>query len=104
MASFPRVVFGLRHSLGHLFVPGLGLDDGEFVIAIDQDVIGSERLAASAVAFEATQRDRIFAPDAAAFDHAPARRRQRGVNALGSGLGFVHGRNLQFAGESSVQQ
>ena len=34
---------------------------------------------------------RILAPDAAALDHAPARRFQRGINVLGSGFGFVHG-------------
>ena len=29
--------------------------------------------------------------DAAAFDHAPARRLERRVDVLGSGFGFVHG-------------
>ena len=86
-----------------LFVPSLGLDDGEFVIAMDQNVIGGEGLTASAVAFNAAQRDRIFAPDAAAFDHAPACRRQSRVNTFGSGLGFVH-RILQIAGEGLVQE
>ena len=38
------------------------------------------------------ERDRILAPDAAALDDAPARRRERGVDVLGSGFGFVHGR------------
>ena len=72
------------------FVPRLGLDDGQLGVAIDQHVIGGERLAAPPVAFDAAQRDRIFAPDAAAFDHTPARRLQRGVDVLGSGFGFVH--------------
>ena len=62
------------------------------MIAIDQHVIGGERLAAPPVAFDAAQRDRILAPDAAAFDHAPARRLEGGVDVLGSGFGFVHAR------------
>ena len=85
------VVLGLRHALGQRLVPRLGLDDGELGVAIDQHVIGGERLAAPSVAFEAARRDGVFAPDAAAFDHAPARRFQCGVDMFGSGLGFVHG-------------
>ena len=72
------------------FVPRLGLDDGELGVAIDQHVVGGERLAAPAVAFDAAERDRILAPDAAALDDAPAGRLQRGIDVLGSGLGFVH--------------
>ena len=84
------VVLGLRHAFGQFFVPRLGLDDGQLGVAIVQHVIGGERLAASPVAFDAARRDRIFAPDAAALDHAPARRLQRGVDMFGSGFGFVH--------------
>jgi hypothetical protein len=43
------------------------------------------------VALDATDGDRVFAPDAATFDDAPARRRQCGVDVFGSGFGFVHG-------------
>ena len=85
------VVLGLRHALGQRFIPRLGLDDGELGVAILKHVIGGERLAASPVAFDAAERDRIFAPDAAAFDDAPARRFQGGIDMLGSGFGFVHG-------------
>ena len=43
------------------------------------------------VAFDATECDRILSSDTAALDDAPAGRFQRGINVLGSGLGFVHG-------------
>ena len=57
------------------------------------------------MAFDAARRDRVLAPDAAALDHAPARRRERGVDVLGSGLGFVHGvSSSEFAGEGLMQQ
>ena len=91
------VVLGLRHAFGQRFIPRLGLDDGELGVAIDQHVIGGERLAAPPVAFDAAERDRVFAPDAAAFDDAPARRLQRGIDMLGSGFGFVHDVVLQIA-------
>ena len=84
------VVLRLRHAFGQRFVPRLGLDDGQLGVAIDQHVIGGERLAAPPVAFDAAQRDRILAPNAAALDDAPAGGRERGVDVLGSGFGFVH--------------
>ena len=85
------IVLRLRHAFGQRLVPRLGLDHGQLVVAIDQHVVGGQRLAAPPVAFDAAQRDRILAADAAALDHAPARRLQRGIDVLGSGLGFVHG-------------
>ena len=45
----------------------------------------------------------VVAPNAAAFDDAPARRFQRGINVLGSGFGFVHGVS-RVASEGLVQQ
>jgi hypothetical protein len=62
------------------------------VVAIDQHVIGDERFAAPAEAFDAARRDGIFAQDLAALDDAPAGGIQRAIDVLGSGLGFVHGR------------
>ena len=86
-----RVVLGLRHALGQRLIPRLGLDDGQLGVPIDQHVIGAERLAAPPLAFEPAERDRVLPPDPAALDHAPARRREGGVDVLGSGFGFVHG-------------
>ena len=40
------VVLGLADALGQLLVPGLGLDDRQLAVAIDQHVVGDERLAA----------------------------------------------------------
>ena len=52
------VVLGLRHAFGQFFVPCFSLDDGELGVAIDQNIIGGERLAAPPLAFEAARRDR----------------------------------------------
>ena len=38
--EFPGVVLGLRHARGQRFIPRLRLDDGQLVVAIDQQVIG----------------------------------------------------------------
>ena len=85
------IVLRLGHAFGQRFVPGLGLDDGQFVVAIDEHVIGGQRLTASALSFDASERDGILAQDAAAFDDAPARRFQCRINVFGSSLSFVHG-------------
>src|SRR6185437_13121931 len=72
------IILRLRHAFGQGFVPGLGLDHAELVRAIFEDVIGDERLGAAAKTFDAAEGDRVFAPDAAAFDDAPARRLRAG--------------------------
>jgi len=69
-----RIVFRLSYAFGQLLVQRLGFDDAELGIAIFQHVIGGERLAAFAVALEAAGSDGILAPEAAAFDDAPAGR------------------------------
>src|SRR6185437_6020985 len=95
--EFAGVVFGLCHALGQLFIPRLGLVHRQLGVAIFQNVIGGERLAAFAVAFDATGGNGIFAADAAAFDDAPTCRFQRGINMLGACLGFVHAGNGFFS-------
>jgi hypothetical protein len=45
--------------------PWLGFDDGQFVCAIDENVIRGERLAAPPMTLKTAKRDRVFAPDAA---------------------------------------
>jgi hypothetical protein len=37
-----------------------------------------------------TERDWVFAPDAAAFDHGPSRSGEGWIDVLGSPLGFVY--------------
>lgn len=83
------VVLGLRHALGQGLVPGLGFQNGELAVAMDQHVVGRQPLAAPSFAFDAAGRDDLAAY-AAALDHAPARRLQGGVDMLGASLGFVH--------------
>ena len=88
---FVGVIFCLGYALGEGFIPGLSLNNGEIVIAIGQDVIRAQPFRAMAVSsFKAAQRDFVFATNAAALDHAPPCRFQRGINVLGSGFRFVH--------------
>ena len=84
------VILGLRHALGQRLVPRLGLDHRQLGVAEFQNVVRRQRLAALARALQPTERDRVFAPDAAAIDHAPARRCEGGVDVFGAGFGFVH--------------
>jgi hypothetical protein len=72
-------------------VPGLGLDDGELGVAVDEDVIGGEGLTPAAVPFEPAEGDRVLAANAAAVDDAPAGGRRGGVDVVGPGFGFVYG-------------
>lgn len=83
-------MLGLSHAFRQRFTPGLGLDDGKFGVSIFKDVIRRERFAAPPLTFDATRRNRILAPDAAALNDAPARCFQCGINMFGSGFGFVH--------------
>src|ERR1019366_1674400 len=92
--KLPGVVLGLRHAFGEWFVPRLRLDDGELVIAIDEDVVGNEPLAAAPVACKAALGDLVLPRNAAALHHAPPRRLEGGIDVFGSGLGFVHGAAL----------
>ena len=89
-----RVVLGLRQTFGERLVPRFGLDDGELGIAVFEDVIRAERVAVPDIsgdtAFDATGRNPVVTPDAAAVGHAPSCRFQRGIDVLGSGFGFVH--------------
>ena len=89
-AHLARVVLRLRHAFRQRLVPRLGFVHRELAVAIDQHVVGGERLAAFAVALDAARRDGMFPQNLAALDDAPARRFQGGVNVLGAGLGFVH--------------
>jgi hypothetical protein len=63
---------------------------------MDQDIVGGERLASPTEALDAARRDGILPQDLAALDDAPARRFQCGINVLGSGFGFVHGRSYRL--------
>jgi hypothetical protein len=60
-------------------------------VAIFKNVIRNERLGTPTLAFQATESDFVFPADAAFVDDTPACRFQRGIDVLGSGLGFVHG-------------
>ena len=57
---------------GQRFVPRLGLDYCQLGVAVFQYIVRRQRLAPLAASLDAAQCDRILAPDAAAFDHAPA--------------------------------
>ena len=64
-----------------------------FGAAIFQNLIGGERLAALAVAFDATGGNGMLATDADALDDAPARRFKGVVNVLGACFSLVHAGN-----------
>ncbi len=89
-ADLVGIALRLGHAFGQRFVPGLGFDHGKLVIAIDEHVVGAQRLGAPTMPFHSSERDGVLAQNPAAFDHAPARRLERGINVLGSGFGFVH--------------
>ncbi len=99
---FEGVVLSLGEAFGQLLIPRLGFDDGEFVIAIDEDVIGGEGTGAAAEAFQVAECDVVFAENAAAFDDPPASFAEGGVDELGSGFGFVH--ELEGPGEGLVEE
>ena len=65
-----RVILRRRDAFGERFIPGLGLDHSEPGVAVDEDVVGSQRLAPPPVSLDAAERDRVFPLDAAAFDRA----------------------------------
>jgi hypothetical protein len=88
----------LSEALGERFIPGFGFDDGEFVVAIDEDVVGDFRFGAFAVALDASGSDAIFAMNFAALDNAPTSRLESGIDVLGACLGFVHFLGLRFFG------
>jgi len=83
------VFFGLADTFGNGGVALFGFDDGEFVAAIDEDVVGIFGVGAATIADEATGGD-DFAANAATLDNTPASGAEGGVNEFGAGFGFVH--------------
>jgi len=73
------------------FVPGLGFNYRQLGVAVNQHVVGNLGLGAHAAALQPPLGDTKLAPHHTAFHYAPACGRQRGVNVLGVGFGFVHG-------------
>ena len=67
---FARIIIGLTRAFRQRFVPRPGSSNGQLALAIDQHVIGGERLATFAVALDATRREGLFAQDFAALDDA----------------------------------
>ena len=91
--QFCGIALGLADAFGVGLVPGLGFDDGQLGIAVDEDVVGDLGLgprALAAAALQATERDAVFTQNATAFHHAPAGNLQGGVDVLGAGFSFVH--------------
>src|ERR1700733_1896631 len=98
------VVLGLRHPFGQRLIPGLSLNDSQLGVAILQNVICLQRIATPPLAFNAARSNHVLAPNAATLDLTPARRLQRGINVLGSRLGFVHRQCLKLSSEGLVQK
>jgi hypothetical protein len=72
--QFFGVLLRLSHPFGQWAVPRFGLNDGEFRIAINEHVIGNDWFATFSVAFEPSERDRIFPADLTPFDNTSASR------------------------------
>ena len=92
--EFFGVAFGLAEAFGVGRVAFFGLDDGQLLAAVDQDVVGDvaawragPRLA-SRPSVICSRRTRL------AFDDAPAGGAQGRVDQLGAGFGFVHEEKL----------
>ena len=84
------VALGLAHALGVREAAALGLNHGQFMAFVDEDVIGDLGFAAFVTAEDAA-RSNDLPPDSAAFDFAPASLGQGRVDQLCSGFRFVHG-------------
>jgi hypothetical protein len=87
-------LLGVANGLGPAFrrvgVAFLRLDDGELVVAIDEDVVGHVAARPSTGPLQPAERD-CLAADPAGLDDAPAGGAEGGVDELGAGFGFVHG-------------
>jgi len=88
------IVLGLRQTFGERFVPSFGFDHGEFGIAVFENVVGAQWIAAphlpSNSTFDTTGRDEVITPNPTAVHHTPSRGFQCGIDVFGSGFGFVH--------------
>ena len=84
------VVLRLCRAFCQRQIPCLGLVHSQFAVAILQNVVSKEWLAAPAMTFDASRTDRVFSQDTASFDYTPASSFQRWIDVLGSGVGFVH--------------
>ena len=85
-----RIILGLCDAFGQGLVPRLGFNHSQIRVAVFQHIIGGQCLAPPAVPLDTAKRDRMFPPDAAAFNHAPAGPGKCGVDMFGSGFGFIH--------------
>src|SRR5262249_1160253 len=85
-----RVLLGLSEPFSQRLVPSLCLYHSEFLIAINKNVVGGERLAALPVALNATRGDAVLAQNAAAVHNSPAGSSQRRVDVLRSCLCLIH--------------
>ncbi|HLS81163.1 MAG TPA: hypothetical protein VK025_07155 [Steroidobacter sp.] len=85
-----RVILGLLHSERQRLIPRFGFNDGQTGVAIDEQVIGGERLRSPPMPLQSPKGDRVLAPYAAAFNHAPACRFQCRVDVISAGFGLVH--------------
>ena len=94
------VVLGLPDSVAVAEARALGLQHGELLPLVEQDIIAGQALAAFAAGLDAAGADH-FPADAGAFDDAPAGRPQHRIDPLraGIGLGLVvqaHGSRLTY--------
>lgn len=85
------VVFGLSQTGGQRRRIGFGFDNGQLGVAIDEDLVGNQRLGATSFAFDAAEGDLVFAKHPRAVDGAPASGGEGRVDQFRACFGFVHG-------------
>ena len=80
------IVLRLSDAFCQFLIPRFRFHGGQLCVAILQNVVSRQRLAPSAVAFDASERNRVLATNATSVNNAPARRSEGGVDVLGSGF------------------
>ena len=86
-AEPPGIVLGLADTFGMAETGPLGLQHGEDLFLVVQDVIAGQALAPPAASLNPAWADHL-APDAGAFDDAPAGCFQFRIDAIRAGLGL----------------
>ena len=86
-AEAAGVVLGLPDPFAVTESGPLGLQHGELLALVEQDIIAGEALAPLAPGLDAAGADHLAA-NARAFDDAPAGRPQHRIDALGAGIGL----------------
>ena len=85
-------MLSLGHAFGFRKLLPLGLNHGQLLVPVDEDVVRDVRLGASPLTHQATLSDVKLATDTRAVDDAPTGRPQGRIDQLGACLRLIaHG-------------